>query len=322
MKKNRIFYILFLLAMILFYAFYEGWFSLFALWITLLLPVFSLLISLPLFRKASIKLHGQTSLTTEDHFVLYASLSNRTSVPVSSFKITLETEDVLSSEHKRQNMTLTGTGSEKLLEADLHAGVYHFRAVRCRTTDILGLFAVPFSSSASFGVTVNPVKKQPEPVPDLESLRPVRFVPSPSMGFSENTDLRSYHPGDPMRSVHWKLSQKTEELLVRQPLDTVMKRIYVILSSDSDRAALDHSFGEFLWLSGKLLAMEVPFIFLYLTDRPGDERHISSEEDLKPVINSLLITPAKKPEDPEALVIPDADRIFYIPERRLPDDLS
>ena len=47
MAKNRILYGLFLLAAVVFHSFYTGWFSFFLLMFALLLPVFSLLISLP-----------------------------------------------------------------------------------------------------------------------------------------------------------------------------------------------------------------------------------------------------------------------------------
>lgn len=47
MARNRIFYGLFLLAAVVFHSFYTGWFSFFLLLFSVLLPVFSLLVSLP-----------------------------------------------------------------------------------------------------------------------------------------------------------------------------------------------------------------------------------------------------------------------------------
>ena len=35
-------------------------------------------------------------------------------------------------------------------------------------------------------------------------------------GPGEDYDLRDYRPGDPMRSIHWKLSSKWDELIVRE----------------------------------------------------------------------------------------------------------
>ena len=49
MARNRIFYGLFLLAAVVFHSFYTGWFSFFLLLFSVLLPVFSLLVSLPAF---------------------------------------------------------------------------------------------------------------------------------------------------------------------------------------------------------------------------------------------------------------------------------
>ena len=53
MAKNRILYGLFLLAAVIFHSFYTGWFSFFLLVFAVLLPVFSLLVSLPAMLRAA-----------------------------------------------------------------------------------------------------------------------------------------------------------------------------------------------------------------------------------------------------------------------------
>ncbi|MFR7744399.1 MAG: AAA family ATPase [Acutalibacteraceae bacterium] len=53
MAKNRILYGLFLLAAVIFHSFYTGWFSFFLLVFAVLLPVFSLLVSLPAMIRAA-----------------------------------------------------------------------------------------------------------------------------------------------------------------------------------------------------------------------------------------------------------------------------
>ena len=53
MVKNRILYGLFLLAAVIFHSFYTGWFSFLLLVFAVLLPVFSLLVSLPAMLRAA-----------------------------------------------------------------------------------------------------------------------------------------------------------------------------------------------------------------------------------------------------------------------------
>ena len=53
MAKTRILYGLFLLAAVVFHSFYTGWFSFFLLVFAVLLPFFSLLVSLPAMLRAA-----------------------------------------------------------------------------------------------------------------------------------------------------------------------------------------------------------------------------------------------------------------------------
>ena len=52
MAKNRIIYALFLLVTVIFHSFYTGWFSFFLLLLAVLLPIFSLALSLPAMMRA------------------------------------------------------------------------------------------------------------------------------------------------------------------------------------------------------------------------------------------------------------------------------
>ena len=47
---------------------------------------------------------------------------------------------------------------------------------------------------------------------------------------SETYAIREYIPGDPIRSIHWKLSEKTEKLLVRELSRPVLSRVLLLLA--------------------------------------------------------------------------------------------
>ncbi len=70
-------------------------------------------------------------------------------------------------------------------------------------------------------------------------------------------DVREYVPGDPIRRIHWKLSEKTDRLLIREDVLSEKKRIRLILSlggkeTDADRIA--EAAEAFLSVSRSLLA--------------------------------------------------------------------
>lgn len=54
---------------------------------------------------------------------------------------------------------------------------------------------------------------------------------------SEMFDIRSYVPGDDIRSIHWKLSGKTDELIVRQASDRTHYDLVIRPISEESRAA-------------------------------------------------------------------------------------
>ena len=111
-----------------------------------------------------------------------------------------------------------GTVSVAFTLSAAHSGRVDIKVAGIQVLDPFGLFAraVPYEAGASVLV-----------MPDL---RPVGASPndaalSDSQGYSlqragndpsETFRIREYVPGDPIRQIHWKLSQKTGQLLVRE----------------------------------------------------------------------------------------------------------
>ncbi len=324
MLKNRILYISFLLCMVVFFVFYEGWFSLFTLWVTLLLPFLSLLVSLILFRRVRICVDAETRLISGDDFSLTVYFTEKNAkdkhktsrgLLFPGCHFTLKLEDRVSGKTEKEKMRLNAPDYAAFYEEPLHAGTYHFEIQRCKLTDILGLVSIKTMPPKPVFVTVFPRVTVPSPIPDVRALLPVSFTPSPSQGFSEITDIRDYRPGDPLRAVHWKLSAKTDDLLVKDPQDPVMKHIVIMLTPELDRDKLDITLGEYLWLSEQLLKLPVSFTLIYGTDHILLQEVIESREALYACMERLLDLKVEiQPEVP--LPAPkDADRVFYIPER-------
>ena len=325
MLKNRLLYLSCLLCMVVFFVFYEGWFSLFTLWVTVLLPVFSTLLSLILFRNVKVCVDAETRLLAGDDFslIVYFTEKNKNTSAKTSHKnpmfpgcrFTLRREDRITGKTAAEKMVIGAPNYETLYEEPLHAGTYRYEILRCRLTDLLGLISIRTTPPEPILVTVFPQVTVPSPVPDIRALLPVSFTPSPSQGFSEITDIRDYRPGDPMRAVHWKLSAKTDGLLVKEPQDPVMKRIFVIVTPVPDREKLDLTLGEFLWLSDQLLRQPVTFTLMYGTDQILLEKVIDSREALYACMERLLDIKISHLGDTLLSPPKNADRVFYIPER-------
>ncbi|MBR2633811.1 MAG: DUF58 domain-containing protein, partial [Lentisphaeria bacterium] len=42
--------------------------------------------------------------------------------------------------------------------------------------------------------------------------------PKPGGGYGENYEIRQYRPGDNLNQIHWKLSAKVGDLMLREPM--------------------------------------------------------------------------------------------------------
>lgn len=292
MARNRIFYGLFLLAAVVFHSFYTGWFSFFLLLFSVLLPVFSLLVSLPAMLRAAytpqLPLHcfcGQDA-----QFALQPSTASR--LPVSCCRLHLLVCDAVGGTQQAEWLTLAGTLRFSLRVDTRHAGQQTFRVDRARVYDALGLVGLPLQLPAACSIAVEPEPLEPAELPNLSQFQYRSYHPKPGGGFSEIHDLREYRPGDSLHEIHWKLSAKTDKLIVREAEEP--NRGLIVLSFDfsGSRAQLDSTLRQLLWLSGWLTDREVVHQIDWLdpdTLEP-QTKQIRAPQDLQELLRALLQT--------------------------------
>ena len=111
---------------------------------------------------------------------------------------------------------------------------------------MLGLFCLRRKAPEALVCAILPPAVAPDHPVDLEAaLKTVtRLKPKYGGGFSEEHDLRDYRPGDMSNSIHWKLSSKADQLIVREALDQVGKD--------------DRGLEVLYWLSRELCQRELP----------------------------------------------------------------
>ncbi len=125
-----------------------------------------------------------------------------------------------------------GDNAEFTLSAS-HCGHLTVTLENAAVSDWFGLWQIPVSGTAEAELTVYP------------DLYPVRIIdPDDPGGYSGDVfeqrlryaadptaygDIREYVPGDPVRRIHWKLSEKTGHLLIREDALSAEKRIRLAL---------------------------------------------------------------------------------------------
>lgn len=292
MARNRIFYGLFLLAAVVFHSFYTGWFSFFLLLFSVLLPVFSLLVSLPAMLRAAYtpQLPLRCFYGQDAQFALQPSSASR--LPVSCCRLHLLVCDAVGGTQQAEWLTLAGTLRFSLRVDTRHAGQQTFRVDRARVYDALGLVGLPLQLPAACSIAVEPEPLEPAELPNLSQFQYRSYHPKPGGGFSEIHDLREYRPGDSLHEIHWKLSAKTDKLIVREAEEP--NRGLIVLSFDfsGSRTQLDSTLRQLLWLSGWLTDREVVHQIDWLdpdTLEP-QTKQIRAPQDLQELLRALLQT--------------------------------
>lgn len=166
--------------------------------------------------------------------------------------------------------------------------------LRCRVTrvecrDLLGLIRIRRAVPQDLSCTVLPPAVAPKSAPDLDAALDTAPILRPKYGggYSEEHDLREYRPGDAGNSIHWKLSSKTDKLIVREALERENQDIYLVLSRVG---AEDRGLEVLFWLSGELTKRELKHVII------ADRRYVvTNEADTIDAMCALLCAPIGEP---------------------------
>ncbi len=229
MLRSRLIYFLALLCASLFYIFYDGWAAEYLLLLLLVLPVIVLLMSLP------------AMLTTEVSFtvkeILYRNcdedllLTVQSRYPITGCTLRCRCVDRRTGKIMTQTLPfdarsdrderIDGGGYCRIYRIPLpteHCGSFFCRINQIHITDFIGLCSLSCRSPIPQSFTVYPEELPEELISSEVETEEGTLIPKSGGGFSEYYELREYRAGDPVRFIHWKLSGKTDRLIVREAM--------------------------------------------------------------------------------------------------------
>ena len=287
MCKNRLMYLASLAGVLIFHTYYTGWFSWYLLMLTVTLPWFSLLCSLaPMLRlRISADMPASCLMGQSAHIRLENAGARRLSPP---YRLQSVVYDCIGMSVSRQKISLSGSKTAQLELATHHAGAYRCMLEKGSVYDYLGLFRFPLRLPELGELLVLPEDIQPIDTPSLTQLTARRYRAKPAGGFSETHEMRAYHPGDSMRDIHWKLSAKTDSLIVREPIEPVRGQAVLSFDLAGTRDAVDRTLG--------LLSQELAHTVCWLDPESFEPQsaQIASAEDLRALLELLLHTGLKE----------------------------
>ena len=310
MTGRRIAYALILLVTAAFWIYYDGAVSVWLFAAALFLPVLSLLASLPFARKPEAEIDAPRTVRRGSASSLYFRVRTKKGRSPLPGVVKASLRDLMGERADRLSFETPADGVV-FFQAD-HSGVWQAEIKKAYLCDFLGLFRFPASLPPPARLSVPPIPEEPSPAPDYGIFRTSSARPKPGGGFSEIHELREYRAGDPMRSVHWKATAKTDRPMVREPQETLSRRIVLVCSMpalSSGRDAADRILDRLTWVSGELLGMDVPHAVFSPAD--GSLRTVCVREDLAALTEELMSKPLPGKQSENAAP-PSADWTFHI----------
>ncbi len=293
MLRRRIGWAVLLLVAVLLAAFFESFLTGFVLALTVALPVLAFLLSLPAMLELRVHLTPQLPSVQRGGAAAWRlELDNRYGLSISRTDLRLSFRNRMTGTEARQRLRLLGApmGGFLTLPADTaHCGLLEARVTRVRVCDCLGLFALRRDPPAPALLPVLPLQTEPEALPEVRS-GPVSLTPRPGGGPGEDYDIRPYRPGDPVRMIHWKLSCKRDEPVLREVLGAKQAEPVLTFDHFGRPEVLDAILDRLNALSLSLLEQQRPHTVQWLEQEAGILRtfRVESQRELSRCLAAVL----------------------------------
>jgi len=278
MAIRRLEYVTLLLGAFCCYLVSGEWLTMLLLLLVLGLPFLSALVSLPAVLTLRVGVELQGDPTVGQITELWLQEKCPLPVPPVSGRLRLQSCYEAAPRHLKEG---EGIPAE-------HCGGWEIRGEKVRVCDYLGLFSLPVRLDPPCRIPVRPV-----PVPLQAELRaglraPDRWVPKPGGGPSENHEHRSYRPGDPMNQIHWKLSAKMDDYIVREPMQPARGSMDLALSLMGTPEELDRKLGRLLWTGEQVLSLGMDVHLSACTAAGIRELNAGNMDELLKMVDTLL----------------------------------
>ncbi|PWM24626.1 MAG: hypothetical protein DBX44_03835 [Oscillospiraceae bacterium] len=208
-----------------------------------------------------------------------------------------------------------------------HCGQILLTTGRVRAADLTGLLAFPTRAQGRAITTVLPNTFPLRLLPGLHSLsfeESEEYDPSRAgEDVSETYQIREYREGDALRQVHWKLTTKYDNLMIREPGRPIKRSLLLLLDlrrpqgSHPPAACFDAAAEVAVSLSQALLDAGIVHTVAWETaDGPIERRTVQNIDDLTMSLPGALSGHGERvpgaEQAAELLLSPEYSRIFAV----------
>lgn len=224
MRKHRIWYGIVAAVWLVYCLVSEQWESLLLLAGLLVIPLLSVILQMLAMRAFQVEIYIRESCRAGQQIPLYIKIQKAGKMPLGAMYVTLQIENTMYDETYKEQLLLQPS-EERTLEFEIplnmeDCGNNRVTLEELKCLDMLGLFGRKLRLGRVEEILVHPLELQvctqlsgnPEAVSIGESYSSYRR----GQDVNEMAGLREYVPGDAPGSIHWKLSGKLDELIVRE----------------------------------------------------------------------------------------------------------
>ena len=261
MSSRRLVYLTGLIMGVVFHSLYGQYLSYILLRFLLVLPFVSLLVSLPAMLRVRVLLSASGASPRGDEAAARLRIDSRFFLPVGCLSLTFTGENRFTGDKvNKQKFRYWGVqkAEEHLSLPSQRCGVISCSLGRVWAWDYMGIFALPVKRCDPAIYTVLPIPQKPQPMPELDQDSAITLKPKPGGGYSEEHELRPYRQGDPLNVIHWKLSSKLDETIVREPQLMQRKRVTLSVTPKGSQKELESQLDQLLYLSTELIEKRIP----------------------------------------------------------------
>ena len=287
MVRTWLAYLAALISTFVFFLCYKMWVSWYCLILLLTVPVFAFVMAVVAATTLRYKTEAPSITTIGKPAYIKFKLEGFASF-FSYCTIKTAVTDHMAGTTKKSVLRISDKGITKIPVDTTHCGAYTYKMTRLNISDLFGFFKFTRFLNKDIEFVVKPVPEMPGYMPDVYGFKAKNLRKSRQPN-SEIYDIRDYQLGDPVKSIHWKMSAKKDKILVKEPLEEYGGHSRVILKLTDDRDMLDLHLGQVLFTSRFYLDHETAHIIRVI---PPDSREVAfnveSETDLQRALLQIL----------------------------------
>lgn len=291
MVKNWIIYILALLGSIAFFLVYQMWFAWYWLLVLYAIPVIAIVFSTITVICFNVRVKAPQMITMKMDAGLVFTSQGPTYLPGQLYGVRMTIKEMMSGiEQKYRFVCQIGTDYTVNLDTE-HCGTYVIESIKVRVYDMFGLIPIPKKVELKGEIPVLPVQRMPSIVTDANGFR-AKILSKSNSPYSELYDIREYIQGDPIKSIHWKMSAKKDEVLVREPQEETHGRARVEMPLQGSRDKVDQNLGEVLFTIKYFLIRDIPVSIKVISRyRHPEIFEIRSKQEMDRTMRKILRLP-------------------------------